>query len=85
MVYFQSKNPNFGKFWSALGWKMLMFLWPSVCNILRNFWVLYDHLPGTFCVYLVHFYWFWYHGLRKIWQSSAERKKRIWRGGGREA
>jgi hypothetical protein len=23
MVYFQTKNPNLGKIWRALGWKML--------------------------------------------------------------
>jgi hypothetical protein len=36
MVCFQTKNPNLGKFWSALEWKMLvyfMFIW----NILRSF------------------------------------------------
>jgi hypothetical protein len=30
MVYFQTKNPNLGKFWRALDWKMLvdfMALW----------------------------------------------------------
>jgi hypothetical protein len=26
LVYFQTKNPNFGKFWRALGWKMLKYL-----------------------------------------------------------
>jgi hypothetical protein len=25
MVYFQTKNPNFGKFWSFLNWKMLIY------------------------------------------------------------
>jgi hypothetical protein len=24
MVYFQTKNPNLGKFWTALDWKMLV-------------------------------------------------------------
>jgi hypothetical protein len=24
MVYFQAKNPNLGKFWRALDWKMLL-------------------------------------------------------------
>jgi hypothetical protein len=28
MVYFQSKNPNLGIFWSALVWKMMVFLLP---------------------------------------------------------
>jgi hypothetical protein len=31
MVYFQTKNPNLGKFWRALEWKMLVY-------------VFYDHL-----------------------------------------
>jgi hypothetical protein len=26
MVYFQTKNPNLGKFWTALDWKMLIYL-----------------------------------------------------------
>jgi hypothetical protein len=26
MVYFQTKNPNLGKFWSALDWKVLIYL-----------------------------------------------------------
>jgi hypothetical protein len=25
MVYFQIQNPNLGKFWSALDWKMLIY------------------------------------------------------------
>jgi hypothetical protein len=28
MVYFKTKNPNLGKFWRALDWKMLIYLWP---------------------------------------------------------
>jgi hypothetical protein len=28
MVCFQTKNPNLGKFWKALEWKSLFFLWP---------------------------------------------------------
>jgi hypothetical protein len=27
MVCFQTKNPNSGKFWRALEWKMLVYLW----------------------------------------------------------
>jgi hypothetical protein len=26
MVYFQTKNPNLGKFWKVLQWKMMVFL-----------------------------------------------------------
>jgi hypothetical protein len=36
MVYFQTKNPNLGKFWRALDLKMLIFLWP--------FEIFYGHL-----------------------------------------
>jgi hypothetical protein len=25
MVYFQTKNPNLGKFWRALEWKLLVY------------------------------------------------------------
>jgi hypothetical protein len=28
MAYFQTKNPNLGKFWKVLQWKMLVFLVP---------------------------------------------------------
>jgi hypothetical protein len=28
MVCFQTKNPNLGKFWRALDWKMFYILWP---------------------------------------------------------
>jgi hypothetical protein len=28
MEYFQTKNSNLGKFWRALEWKMLEYLWP---------------------------------------------------------
>jgi hypothetical protein len=27
MVCFQTKNPNLGKFWRALEWEMLVYLW----------------------------------------------------------
>jgi hypothetical protein len=48
MVYFQAKNPNFGKFWRSLGWKLLIYLeyFTDIRNILCPF--------GTFCVHLVH-------------------------------
>jgi hypothetical protein len=43
MVYFQTKNPNMGKFLRASDWKMFINF-TSICNILRTFWVFYDHL-----------------------------------------
>jgi hypothetical protein len=43
MVCFQTKNPNSGKFWRALEWKMLVlfiFIW----NILQSFGIFCGHL-----------------------------------------
>jgi hypothetical protein len=44
MVYFQTKNPNYDKFWRSLEWKMLvhfMVIW----NILRPYLgIFYGHL-----------------------------------------
>jgi hypothetical protein len=56
MVYFQTKNPNLGKFWRSFDWKLLTNFM-AICNILWTF--------GTFCV---HFILCWYHAPRKIWQ-----------------
>jgi hypothetical protein len=36
MVYFQTKNPNLGKFWRALDWTMLIYFM-TIWNILRAF------------------------------------------------
>jgi hypothetical protein len=52
MVSFQTKNPNFGKFWRALDWKMLIYFM-AIWNILRTFAIFYDQLVhlcsfGTF-------------------------------------
>jgi hypothetical protein len=43
MVYFQTKNPDLGKFRGALGWKMLVHFMP-IWNIFRLFCILYGHL-----------------------------------------
>jgi hypothetical protein len=42
MVYFQTKNPNLGKFLMALDWKMLIYFM-AICNILQTFGIFYDH------------------------------------------
>jgi hypothetical protein len=55
MVCFQTKNPNLGKFWIALYWKMLIYFM-AICNISMTFGVFKDHTYGTFCVHLVHFF-----------------------------
>jgi hypothetical protein len=51
MVYFQTQNPNLGKFWSSLDRKILIYFM-AIYNILWTFGLFYDHL--------VHFVYFWY-------------------------
>jgi hypothetical protein len=46
MVYFQTKNPNLGKFWRALDRKILIYF-IAICYILRTF--------AIFCDQWVHF------------------------------
>jgi hypothetical protein len=50
-VFFQTKNPNFGKFWRALDCKMFIYFM-TIRNILWRFWIFYDHL--------LHFVFIWY-------------------------
>jgi hypothetical protein len=50
-VYFQTKNPNFGKLWRALRWKKLVFFM-AILSILRPNGIFYSHL--------VHFVVIWY-------------------------
>jgi hypothetical protein len=42
MVCFQTKNPNFGKFWRVLEWKMMVYFIDS-WSILRSFVLVYGH------------------------------------------
>jgi hypothetical protein len=50
-ISFQTKNPNLGKFWSALDRKMLRY-GMAICNILRAFGIFYNRM--------VHFVFIWY-------------------------
>jgi hypothetical protein len=43
MVCFQTKNPNLGKFWRVLQWKMLVYFMDT-WSILRYFVIFYGHL-----------------------------------------
>jgi hypothetical protein len=43
MVYFQTKNPNFGKFLRALEWKMLIYFM-TIWNILWPYGIIYGRL-----------------------------------------
>jgi hypothetical protein len=63
MVYSQTKNPNLGKFWRAIDWKLLIYFreyFTDIWDILLPF--------GTFCVHMVDFFRFGYHAPRNIWQ-----------------
>jgi hypothetical protein len=51
VVCFQTKNPDLGKFWRALDWKMFINFM-ATWNILWRFGIFYDHL--------VHFVFIWY-------------------------
>jgi signal transduction histidine kinase len=59
MVYFQTKNPNWGKFWRALYWKMLIYI-IAIWNILRILGIFYDHLVHFVFIWHI-FFCFWYH------------------------
>jgi hypothetical protein len=43
MVCFQTKNPNLGKFWRVLHWKMLVYFMET-WSILMSFVMFYGHL-----------------------------------------
>jgi hypothetical protein len=43
VVYFQTKNPNLGKFWTALEWKMLVYF-TAIWYILWSFGIFHGHL-----------------------------------------
>jgi hypothetical protein len=57
-VFFQTKNPNLGKFWRALEWKMLVYF-------MAIWYILW---PFGNVVLMWHFPPFWYFVSRKIWQ-----------------
>jgi hypothetical protein len=42
MVCFQTKNPNLGKFWRVLKWKILVYFM-TVWSILRPLEIFYGH------------------------------------------
>jgi hypothetical protein len=51
MVSFQTKNPNLGKLWRDLDWKMFIYFM-AIWNILQTLGIFYDNL--------VHFVLIWY-------------------------
>jgi hypothetical protein len=54
MVCFQTKNPNLGKFWRVLQWKILVYF-KTVWSILLSFEIFYGHL--------VYFMYVWSFGI----------------------
>jgi hypothetical protein len=51
MVCFQTKNPNLGKFWMVMQWKMMVYFMDT-WSILQSFVIFYGHL--------VYFVVIWY-------------------------
>jgi hypothetical protein len=56
MAYFQTQNPNLGKFWRVLQWKMLVYfmaIWSTyitaIWYILWPFGVFYGFLVYLYC------------------------------------
>jgi hypothetical protein len=52
MVCFQTKNPNLGKFWRALEWKMLEYFM-ALFNILRSFGIFYGDLHSNVVIWCI--------------------------------
>jgi hypothetical protein len=50
MVCFQTKNPNFGKFWRVLQWKILVYF--------MTIWSILEIFNGHFVYYVVIWYIF---------------------------
>jgi hypothetical protein len=73
MVCFQTKNPNFGKFWRALDWKIFTYF-IATSNILWRFRVFYDHLVNFVFIWCIFSgFGIMYHVPRKIWQPWYKR------------
>jgi hypothetical protein len=73
IVYFQTKNPNLGTFWSVLQWKILVnfmaILFTAISYILRPF--------GTFCGHLdIHMFPVLVCCTNKIWQPCSASQRR---------
>jgi hypothetical protein len=79
-TYLQTKSPNFGTFWRALEWNMLVYIFyghllnfTAICYILRLFgifsrlFVTYYGFLVYFHGYLVYFTSVWYILMLHIW------------------
>jgi hypothetical protein len=52
MVCFQTKNPNLGKFWRVLQWKMMVYF-IDTWSILRSFIIFYGHLVQFVAIWYI--------------------------------
>jgi hypothetical protein len=64
--FFQTKNPNLGKFWRVLQWKILVYFM-IIWSISRPFEIFCGHLVYFVVIWYI-FPHFWYFVPRKIWQ-----------------
>jgi hypothetical protein len=71
MVYFQTKNPNLGKFRRVLQRKMSVYIFYGHCVYFTAIWYILWPF-GIFYGRLVIFSPFWYVAPRKIWQPLEE-------------
>jgi hypothetical protein len=85
MAYFKTKNPNLGKFWRVLQWKVLVYfmaiwsiLWLFGIGILWLFGIGILWPYGIDYGNLLHFPQFWYVLPRKIWQPCFKCQIFFW-------
>jgi hypothetical protein len=69
MAYFQTKNPDFGKFWSVLQRRMLEY-YMSMWSILQLIYIFCGHLVNF--IFFGIFFPFWSVVPRKIWQPMLD-------------
>jgi hypothetical protein len=71
MVRFQTKQPNLGKFWRVLQWKMLVYFMET-WSILQSFVILMEiwYSSSKFGI----FFPLWYFLPRKIWQPRLRQR-----------
>jgi hypothetical protein len=67
MAYFETKNPDLGKFWKVLQWKVLVYYMSIWCRYCMAIWYILWPLGGFYGC-LLHFPPFWYVVPGKIWQ-----------------
>jgi hypothetical protein len=70
MVIFKPKNPNLGKVWRALQWKIFLHVM-DIWSILRPMGILYGHLVYFVVIWYIFSLPIWYVFPRKIWQPCS--------------